>query len=57
MEVYELKIGKPYNSVIVQIVHKPIKNVHLKANAKNIIQISISDNMLHSLILEVYEVN
>jgi len=30
MEVYELKIGKPYNSVIVQIVHKPIKNVHLK---------------------------
>lgn len=34
-----------------------IKNIHLKANAKNIIQISFSDNMLHSLILEVYEVN
>lgn len=34
-----------------------IKNVYLKANVKNIIQISFSDNMLHTLILEVYEVN
>ena len=28
--VYKLDLGKPYNVVAVDVIHKPIKNVHLK---------------------------
>lgn len=34
-----------------------ITGVHIKANAKNIIQVSFSDKMYHSLILSVYEID